>query len=125
MLHEAAIAVHRLDPNAFLPFTKKLFDIHADYYDEPTKDLTRKQVYTKLAAVAEEWVSEEKFLELLAIKPGNEGNDVTTDLKVHMRIARQNAIHVSPTILFNGLIDGQISSSWGLAEWADYMKALV
>ena len=40
------------------------------------------------------------------------GVGVTPDLKYHMKLARHNSIHVSPTFLLDGLVEQQASSSW-------------
>lgn len=56
--------------------------------------------------------------DLLAIsdKPGeggalNSGNQVTNDLKVMVKMARLVGIHVSPTVVFDGVVANDISSS--------------
>ena len=75
----------------------------------------------------------------------NGGNAVTDDLKytsactrtwirgwklielraLSVKFARQNSIHVSPTVLFDGLVANEISSGWGEEEWGKFLKAKV
>ena len=52
----------------------------------------------------------------------NAGNAVTADLKWHLKLARQQSIHVSPTVLVDGLVDGQVSSAWSMDQWIDHLK---
>jgi hypothetical protein len=39
-----------------------------------------------------------------------------------VKYGRQNSIHVSPTVLFNGLVANDVSSSWGEAEWSAFLE---
>ena len=55
----------------------------------------------------------------------NYGNSVTNDLKWHIKYYRHNHIHVSPTVLVNGLIDNDIGSSWTLDQWKKLILSLV
>ena len=50
------------------------------------------------------------------------GTGVTNDLKYYLKISRQNSIHVSPTVLINGLIDNEVSSSWTLEQWQEKIE---
>ena len=43
------------------------------------------------------------------------------DGAITVKYSRQNGIHVSPTVLLDGLIAGEISSSWGEKEWTDFL----
>lgn len=40
---------------------------------------------------------------------------------IAVKFARQNGVHVSPTVLWDGLIANQISSSWGEKEWSEFL----
>ncbi|KAJ3133176.1 hypothetical protein HK100_004587 [Physocladia obscura] len=128
LLHEAAIAVQQIDPSKFLPFSSKLFAVVADrWFDNLAYEKSRSEIYGELATFAEESVGipREQVLSLLRRKivegSKNTGNEVTNVLKLHVRISRQNAIHVSPTVLFNGLIDNNVSSGWDLEQWKAYL----
>jgi hypothetical protein len=83
-----------------------------------------------------------KFRELLKLKSSpNGGVGVTDDLKytgessligqaptddvMTVKFSRQNGIHVSPTVLWDGLVAGDISSGWGDAEWTKFLKTNV
>lgn len=43
-------------------------------------------------------------------------------LKRHTRFARQNGIHVSPTVMVDGLVDEAISSRDDIANWSNKLK---
>ncbi|EMR71675.1 hypothetical protein UCREL1_1277 [Eutypa lata UCREL1] len=73
-------------------------------------------------------VDEGKVYERLAIpdKPAedgslNVGNAVTNDLKVLIKIARLLSVHVSPTVIFDGVVAGDISSSWTKEQWLEWL----
>jgi hypothetical protein len=40
-----------------------------------------------------------------------------------VKIGRQNGIHVTPTVLFDGLKEDSVSSSWGQEEWNKFLTA--
>lgn len=63
-------------------------------------------------------------------KPGedgalNVGNKVTDDLKVAIKAARLVGVHVSPTAIFDGVVNGEISSGWGEKEWKEWLEKSV
>jgi hypothetical protein len=39
-----------------------------------------------------------------------------------LQVGRQNSIHVTPTVLWNGLVDNSVSSSFGQKEWAEFLE---
>ncbi|KAJ6520957.1 hypothetical protein B0H19DRAFT_1204364 [Mycena capillaripes] len=111
-VHEAGLAVRRV-------------------LDIPASTLTPLQIREKLAALAAEVVpvpanAAGSFADLLLLKSTpNGGNAVTEDLKYTIKFSRQNGIHVTPTVLWDGLIANEISSSWGEKEWSDFLAAKV
>jgi hypothetical protein len=50
----------------------------------------------------------------------NTGNATTRDLKFHVKLARQNGIHVSPTTTLNGMVC-DTDSSWTLGQWETFL----
>ncbi|KAI8372677.1 thioredoxin-like protein [Choanephora cucurbitarum] len=127
IVHEAAIAVEKVDNKKFFEFSDVLFEKQKDYFDEALETKTRRDVAKELAELAGSvGVSSEKVLELLVNgtdEPKNAGNKVTNDLKLAIRIGRQNGIHVSPTLLLDGIRDDSVSSSWELDQWKEYLKS--
>ena len=42
-----------------------------------------------------------------------------------VKYSRQNGIHVSPTVLWDGLVANEVSSSWGEKEWSEFLEVKV
>ncbi|KAJ6560187.1 hypothetical protein B0H19DRAFT_110523 [Mycena capillaripes] len=130
-VHEAGLAVARVSPESFWTFSLALFKRQGEYFDIPASTLTPLQIREKLAALAAEVVpvpanAAGSFADLLLLKSTpNGGNAVTEDLKYTIKFSRQNGIHVTPTVLWDGLIANEISSSWGEKEWSDFLAAKV
>ncbi len=103
------------------------------YFDESVQNLNRAQIYESLANhVNEIGASSSDFLSLLhvpvAAKPEeirNAGNKITSELKWHIKLGRQTGIHVSPTVLFDGIIDNYISSGWTFEQWKEWLAKKV
>jgi len=127
MLHEAALAVAQISPSRFFDFSKVLFEHAADYYDAKTYTQSRMQIYESLAQLSEKVsINADAVLALLTRDTSdpsaqNGGNKITNDLKRAIKFGRQNGIHVSPTTLFNGIVENAISSSWTWNEWQTYL----
>ncbi|KAG1760725.1 hypothetical protein EDD22DRAFT_899936 [Suillus occidentalis] len=127
--HEAALAVVRVAPEKFWPFSLALFKQQAEFFDGPSSNMTPLQIRERLASIAAQLITEEQlamFKDLLKLKPTpNGGIGVTDDLKYTIKFARQNGVHVSPTALWDGLIANQISSSWAEKEWSEFLAKSV
>lgn len=97
------------------------------FFDESLETKSRRQIIEELAQIAETiGVSSDKVLDLLTNgsgEPKNAGNKVSNDLKLQVKLGRQNGIHVSPTVLFDGLRDDSVSSGWELDQWKEYLKS--
>ncbi|KAJ7094357.1 hypothetical protein C8R44DRAFT_814276 [Mycena epipterygia] len=129
LVHEAGLAVARASPESFWPFSLALFKHQGEYFDIPSSTLTPLQIRAKLAALAGEVLPANagaSFADLLVLKSSpNGGNAVTDDLKYTVKFSRQNGIHASPTVLWDGLVANEISSSWAKKEWEDFLAAKV
>ncbi|KAH0840308.1 hypothetical protein J3R83DRAFT_1318 [Lanmaoa asiatica] len=147
--HEAGLAVIRASPDHFWAFSRKvssfcvilshlcdltqpnqLFDEQEEFFDIPSSTLTPLQIREKLADVADSVIQDkgkvEEFKELLKLKGSpNGGVAVTDDLKYTIKFSRQNGVHVSPTAFWDGLVANDISSSWGEAEWSEFLSEKV
>lgn len=140
LVHEAALACLRLRPDLFWEYSEFLFLFQTGFFDVNVADETRNQTYKRLArgyadivtrsnSGSEHDAEAQKLYDLLAIsnKPGkdgalNVGNKVTDDLKVLIKLGRQNGIHVSPTVLWDGVVENSVSSSWGENDWMNFFK---
>jgi len=128
-VHEIALAVARVSPQKFWDFHLALMDAQEDFYDIPSSNRTPVQTRAKLVELALPIVGADKkevLTDLLAHKTTpNGGTLVTDELKYTIKFSRQNSIHVSPTVLWDGLVAGDISSSWGEKEWTAFLESKV
>lgn len=135
LTHEAGLAVLKTTnargPEAFWDFSRLLFEQQTDFFDVNVVDEPRNKTYERLAKLAGQvdGVDESKILSLLKVsnRPGeggalNTGNQVTDDLKWLIKQARQTGVHVSPTVLFNGVPEGAISSGWTVDQWTEWLE---
>jgi len=129
LVHEAGVAVLQLAPEKFYPFSAALFDHQTDYFDVNVVHEPRNKTYERLAKLAGSvGVSEKDVYAKLQIpdKPAedgslNVGNAVTNDLKLLIKAARLVGIHVSPTVVFNGIIENSVSSSFTKDQWDEWL----
>lgn len=129
LVHEAGLAVLRLSPNKFYDFSAALFEQQKDFFDVNVVNETRNATYKRLAKIAGQvGVDEEKVYGLLEIsdKPGedgslNTGNGVTNDVKLQVKANRLVGVHVSPTVVFDGVVNGEISSGWTSEQWEEWL----
>lgn len=130
LMHEAALAVLRLYPKKFWNYSSELFEHQSEFFDVNVVAETRNQTYERLAKLAGgvPEVNEAEVLKLLRIsdKPGadgslNAGNQVTADVKLITKMHRLVGIHVTPTVLFDGVVQGNVSSAWTGDQWKDFL----
>ncbi|KAH9943187.1 uncharacterized protein BXZ73DRAFT_40210 [Epithele typhae] len=128
LVHEAGLAVARVAPDSFWKFSLALFKNQGEYFDIPTSTMTPVQIREKLATLFAESTGMEaaSFGDQLVLKSTpNGGTAVTDDLKYTVKFSRQNGIHVSPTVLWDGLVANETSSSWSEREWTDFLEKKV
>lgn len=119
-----------MDGGKFWKFSRALFERQKEYYDEVLVDEGRNATYERLAKLAGEvGVDEGKVLELLKVggtgdvqAAKNVGNGVTERLKWHIKLARKVAVHVSPTVYWDGIERTEVSSSWGPEQWKEFFE---
>lgn len=91
---------------------------------------TRNSTYKRLSKIAGSvGLDEGKVFSMLEIpdKPGdggalNVGNSVIDDIKIMVKAARKSGIHVSPTVLFNGIEEGGVGSSTNGQQWEEWLE---
>ncbi|KAK4987259.1 hypothetical protein LTR50_004771 [Elasticomyces elasticus] len=129
LVHEAGAAVLKTSPDKFWEFSSALFDKQTDFFDVNVVNEGRNATYKRLAKLAGGvGVDESKVLKLLEIpdKPGddgslNSGNGVTDDIKQMVKANRLVGVHVTPTVLFNGIVENSISSSFTKEQWEEWL----
>ena len=111
-------------------WVKELFDDAQSFYDVNVVHETRNQTYKRLAKIAAKvGLNEEEFYKLLHIddKPAsdgslNTGNGVTNELKFLVKVNRMQGVHVTPTVVFNGVVENGISSSFDGKQWEEWLE---
>ena len=130
LTHEAGAAVLQLNPDKFWVFSSKLFEQQSAFFDANVVNETRNATYKRLAAIAGSvGVDADATYDLLRIsdKPAedgslNSGNGVTNDEKVMVKTNRMTGVHVTPTVVFNGVVDNGISSSFSKEQWEEWLE---
>jgi len=131
LVHEAGAAVLKTAPAQFWSFSELLFQHQKEYFDVNVVKESRNQTYERLAKLAGqiEGVEETKIYSLLQVsdKPGedgslNIGNGVTDDVKLMVKANRLTGVHVTPTVLFNGVEERSISSGWTAEQWEEWLE---
>ncbi|KAH8793174.1 hypothetical protein BGZ57DRAFT_450801 [Hyaloscypha finlandica] len=130
LTHEAGVAVLRIEPSKFWEFSKALFDDAKSFYDVNVVNETRNQTYQRLSKIgAKVGLDEQKIFELLKISDKsaedgslNIGNGVTNDLKVLVKMNRMQGVHVTPTVVFDGVVENGISSSFSADQWEEWLE---
>jgi len=128
LTHEAALAVLAVAPARFWAFSRLLLDRQTDFFDVGVVHETRNQTYRRLAALAAEaGVDGDAVYRKLEIadKPGpdgalNVGNGVTNDLKVITKMNRLVGVHVTPTVVYDGVVQ-DVSSGWNGDQWKEWL----
>jgi hypothetical protein len=129
LTHESAAAVLQLAPEKYWAYSDALFKDQQSYFDVNVVNEKRNDTYRRLAKLAASvGVDEAAVYDRLAIpdKPAedgslNVGNKVTNDLKVFIKTARLVGVHVSPTVIFNGVVANEISSGWTKEQWEEWL----
>lgn len=128
LMHESALAVLQLAPEKFWAYSRVLFDQQNAFFDVSVVNETRNDTYRRLAKLAAKaGVDEEGVYKKLEIsdKPGkdgalNVGNQVTTDLKVITKMNRLIGVHVTPTVVYDGVVQ-DVSSGWNGDQWKEWL----
>ncbi|KIW51354.1 hypothetical protein PV05_10086 [Exophiala xenobiotica] len=131
LVHEAGAAILKTSPKSFWAFSEKLFQQQNDYFDVNVVNETRNNTYKRLAKLAGsvDGVEEKTVLDLLLVsdKPAedgslNIGNKATNDVKLMVKANRLTGVHVTPTVLFNGVEERSISSGWTVEQWEEWLQ---
>jgi protein-disulfide isomerase len=130
LAHEAGYAVQRVQADQFWEFSKEVFARQKEFFDVSVVNETRNATYRRLSKIAGGvGVSEDEVYALLEIsdKPGedgslNSGNAVTDDVKVQVKANRLVGVHVTPTVIFDGVVNNDISSSWSVEQFEEWLE---
>ncbi|PWY99006.1 hypothetical protein BCV70DRAFT_201223 [Testicularia cyperi] len=128
--------------NAFWIYSLELMRNQEKFFDGPARGKAPDQIRGELATLAIETVGEapkkkkqvaihrdlqgtplgQSVKNLIRVeKEGNGGSSVVPELKYCVKLGRQNGIHVTPTCLWNGLVEPSISSSFDAKDWKEFL----
>jgi len=102
-----------------------------DFFDVKVVNESRNATYRRLAEVGAESieVDPQEMYGLMKVpeKPGkdgelNIGNQVTDDVKLITKMGRLTGVHVTPTVLLDGVEAKEISSSWTKEQWVEWLE---
>eukprot|EP01108_Squamamoeba_japonica_P001809 TRINITY_DN1811_c0_g1_i2.p1 TRINITY_DN1811_c0_g1~~TRINITY_DN1811_c0_g1_i2.p1 ORF type:complete len:220 (-),score=34.94 TRINITY_DN1811_c0_g1_i2:628-1242(-) len=136
LCHEALFALRLLSENARDPkFLRGMFDLFAaqpKFTDIEVWDKSRKEIHEMLLDIVEgAGFKRDDVANLLAINQEkvaqgmkNPGSYCTPDLKFATKYHRKRGVHESPTVFVNGIEAKNVSSSWTLEQWNDFIVTI-
>ena len=128
-MHDAIMAASILDVEKTPTYISNIFDKQTDFFDDQTKNLSRIQIYEKLAVIGgESGYDVSSFSALLSLEgvTGNEGlGNVTQYLKWAVKYHRARGVHVTPTVFINGIEAPDVSSGWSDTEWLEKLQQMI
>uniref|UniRef100_A0A0G4HKH1 Thioredoxin-like fold domain-containing protein n=1 Tax=Chromera velia CCMP2878 TaxID=1169474 RepID=A0A0G4HKH1_9ALVE len=120
VMAKASIAAGQLAPSRYFDAFDVLADLREKYTEQEMTETTYSQIVEELGtALSSEPASipKEDFIQLM--DPRNDlHSNLLTEVKFHTKYGRQNSIHITPTVLINGLVDNSISSSMSAEDWS-------
>ncbi|UJR30373.1 hypothetical protein I4U23_017908 [Adineta vaga] len=126
LVHTVIMAVAREQPSRLFDAITSLFKRQRELFDEHIEDKSQVEIYQKILSILNEETQIKLDINQFRIKrtEANAGNGFTVDVKYHVKYARKHAVHVSPTVFVDGLEDSEISSSWTIEQWNEYLDKL-
>jgi len=137
MVHEAALAVKRVAPEAYADYVSAVVTSFAAgrFTDEATWGSTRADIYDELLSIlgdhaALQAVDADAVAALLKQPEGgggirgNGGNAMTQEIKWACKFHRARGVHVTPTVHVNGLEAGIVSSGWTEEQWCAFLEPM-
>ena len=129
LMHEAIIAAYLTNKDRIVDYLQRLFYQQDNFFDEKTKDLSRVELYARLANIGAQCGYEPGIigskLNLDDVK-GNSGLiGITQHLKWAVKYHRMRGVHVTPTVFINGLEAVDISSDWSSRDWRKKLEPML
>jgi len=129
LMHDAVMAAALLDEGKVAAYIHGIFARQTDFFDDTTKDLSRVQIYAKLAAIGGDCGYDAAALSNLLSLDGVQSNGglgaVTQHLKWAVKFHRTRGVHVTPTVFINGTEAGDVSSGWDVEAWMDKLTPML
>lgn len=114
------LACHMVDPHLTFSLMERLYTQQGAYSDQSCFDLSPRQLQDMLLHDAQHCGYDNTRVRHLLHPERRDG--VVQHLKQHTKYARQNGVHVSPTVQVNGIVDTNVSSSWSQDQFKDWLK---
>lgn len=136
VLHDVSFAVGRIcNAETFWNVCRVFFDHITDFYDSNIADTTRTELTDKIISLCEGVVEAEdlKQVKLLLVpvlpnketgEASNAGNGVIVDNKYFARYHRTMGIHMTPSVVANGIYLNAIESSTPTETIVDMFEKL-
>ncbi|ORX33510.1 hypothetical protein BD324DRAFT_639621 [Kockovaella imperatae] len=134
---EALVWIGTKYPELYWDYFLQIYEHIEEFGNVPAQNMTPLQTREKLFSIAQTLLEKNGKLkgpasqvhasfmdsaDAVKRKAGDEyAKAVEAMLKSGVKLGRQNGIHVTPTVLFDGIRDDFVSSSWGKEEWEDYL----
>jgi protein-disulfide isomerase len=123
--NEAALAVYNVKPTAVFEFMEKVWADGESWKDGATFETSRKEMVDMLAKIAgDAGVDADAVRKAMTPESGSE-TATSQDVKFATKFHRSRGVHVSPTVHVNGLQAADVSSSWSVDEWVDFLEPVV
>jgi protein-disulfide isomerase len=133
ILHDVSFAVSKVRPDLFWKFSRILFDNISKFYDNMIFNKTRNEITNEIIdlfkAIENVKIDDvEKIKDLMIVQgfndlanPNNNGNKLAPDSKYFARYQRTLGIHVTPSIVLNGIYLNTIESSTDSTKIVDIL----
>uniref|UniRef100_A0A7S2V1J5 Thioredoxin-like fold domain-containing protein n=1 Tax=Fibrocapsa japonica TaxID=94617 RepID=A0A7S2V1J5_9STRA len=115
LMHMALWAVREVGPpEAVAPMMNALCELQPSFSDEYCMDKTRRELFQQLAGLAgAAGSSQEGVLNMLLEGKSAQG------IKFLCKYHRTRGVHVTPTVMLNGLVANHIESSFSVDQWKE------
>lgn len=126
LLHEVALIVRKIyGEKKYFDFSTMLFDNQKSFFDDVVWNKTKVEIYKELCDIAKNIgcdVNEiQKLLQRVEVGH-NSGNGITNELTKVVKFHRKRGVHVTPTVFINGIEATEISSSWTITQWLEFLE---
>ncbi|EIW68649.1 hypothetical protein M231_00521 [Tremella mesenterica] len=139
---EALLLVSTIYPHVYVDYFRKLMDTQDPFKNRPVSNMTPSECRDQLTQIAVDLLEANGGLKGpksqvygdirsrldVGGKPGegdNKGSEAFDLMKYCIKRGRQNAIHVTPTVMFDALRYDSVSSSWGKEEWEKWLRDML
>jgi hypothetical protein len=129
LMHDAVMAAFLIDARQIGDNLSSVFAHQTDFFDDTTKDKSRMEIYACMAAIGRQCGYNPDAISAKLSLKGVQGNgglgDTTQTHTWSVKYHRGRGVHVTPTVLINGLKANDVSSGWTSYEWMAKLELMV